>query len=224
MARRNGKPKRQPTTPAKRSQRPQGGFQLPPDVSFSKERRSVGWAYVFRHTTLGYLGRLVLQGRPDGQTHVVSEVAGDPDDPMTSQRAAIFKPLSTVLTRQLDIATGGSGDGRQVDPPTRPSEPQQVVESEHIQCERCDAMVALLIFADQATDPGGLEDYARLMHAQVKAFNVPTWVIGPPSGTEPLPERPADILKIWPQREPIQRLRPAEFNPMLDPLIQGHCR
>jgi hypothetical protein len=184
---------------------------------------SVGWAYVFRHTTLGYLGRIVLQGRPDGQTHVVSEVAGDPDDPMTPQRAAIFTPLSTVLTRQLDIATGGRGDGRQDAPPARLPEPQQVVESKHIQCEQCHAVVALLIFADQATDQGGLEDYARLMHAHVKAFNVPTWVIGPPSGNEPLPERPADIVKIWPQREPLQRLRPAEFNPLLDPLIQGHC-
>ena len=224
MARRKGKSKRQPIARATRSQRPQGGFQLPPDVSFSKERLSYGWAYVFRHKTLGYLGRIVLQDRADGQTHVVSEVAGDPDDPMTQQRAAIFKPLSTVLTRQLDIATGGSGDDRQDDPPARPPEPQQVVESKHIQCERCNAIVALLIFADQVTDIGRLEDYARLMHAQVKSFDVPTWVIGPPTGTEPLPERPADILKIWPQREPIQRLRPAEFNPILDPLIEGHCR
>ncbi len=49
-------------------------------------------------------------------------------------------------------------------------------------------------------------------------------MIGPPSGEEPLPERPADILKIWPEREPIQRLRPDEFNPMLDELAQAHCR
>ena len=223
MARRKGKPKRQTTARATRPQSAQGGFQLPPDVSFSKERLSVGWAYVFRHQTLGYLGRIVLQGRPDGQTHVVSEVAGDPDDPMTSQRAAIFAPLSETLTRQLDIATGGTGQGREAPAPPRPSEPQHVVESKHIQCERCDALVALLIFADSATDQGGLEDYARLMHAQVKSFNVPTWVIGPPSGPEPLPERPADILKIWPERDPVQRLRPDEFNPLLDPLIQGHC-
>ena len=35
-------------------------------------------------------------------------------------------------------------------------------------------------------------------------------------GSEPLPERPADILKIWLDREPVQRLRPDESNPMLD--------
>ncbi len=224
MAQRKGTPKRRTTTRATRPQRPQSGFQLPPDVSFSKEQLSYGWAYVFRHKTLGYLGRIVLQGRSDGQTHAISEVAGDPDDPMTAKRAAIFTPLSTALTRQLDIATGGTGQGREAaPPPPRPPEPQQVVESKHIQCERCDAIVAFLIFADDATDPGGLEDVARLMHAQVKAFNVPTWVIVPPTGSEPLPERPADILQIWPQREPVQRLRPDEFNPLLAPLIQRHC-
>ena len=224
MTRRNGKPKRRTTPRTVRPQPSPGSFQLPPDVLFSKERLSYGWAYVFRHNTLGYLGRIVLQGRPDGQTHVTSEVAGDPEDPMTARRAAIFAPLSETLTRQLDIATGGTGHGRHAHPPARPPEPQHMVASKHIQCERCDAIVALLIFADNATDQGGLEDYARLMHAQVRAFNVPTWVIGPPTGAEPLPdERPADILKIWPEREPVQRLSPEEFNPLLDPLIQGHC-
>ena len=222
MARRQGKSKRQPTSRAPR--RPQGGFQLPPDVSFSKEQLSYGWAYVFRHNTLGYLGRIVLQGRTDGHTHVTSEVAGDPDDPMTAKRAAIFTPLSTALTRGLDLATGSTGQGRQDAPPARSPESQQMVESKHISCERCGAMVALLIFADHATGQGGLEDDARLMHAHVKRFNVPTWVIGPQTGNDPEPKRPADILKIWPQREPMQRLRPDEFNPLLDPLIQGHCR
>jgi hypothetical protein len=83
-------------------------------------------------------------------------------------------------------------------------------------------MVALLIFADEAINQGGLEDYARLMYGQVKTLNVPTWVIGPPTGNDL--DEPADILKIWPEREMIQRLGPEEFNPLLDPLIQGHCR
>jgi hypothetical protein len=74
-------------------------FSLPPNVSFRKERLSYGWAYVFRHTELGELGRILLQGRPDGQTHVTCEVVGVPDDPMTAQRAAIFEPLSRKMTR-----------------------------------------------------------------------------------------------------------------------------
>ncbi|MBD3183401.1 putative toxin-antitoxin system toxin component, PIN family, partial [Candidatus Poribacteria bacterium] len=63
---------------------------------------------------MGELGRIVLQGRPDGRTHVTCEVVGDADDPMTEKRAAIFKPLGIELTRQLDMATGGTGEGELV--------------------------------------------------------------------------------------------------------------
>jgi hypothetical protein len=37
------------------------GFQLPPDVSFEKQRLSNAWAYVFRHRLLGEIGRILLQ-------------------------------------------------------------------------------------------------------------------------------------------------------------------
>ena len=58
----------------------------------------------------GDLGRIVFQGRPDGRTNVTCEVTGDADDPMTEERAAIFKPLGIELV-ELDIATGGTGEG-----------------------------------------------------------------------------------------------------------------
>ena len=61
-----------------------------------------------------------------------------------------------------------------------------------------------------------IEDYARLMFPQVREMDIPTWVIGEPVGDDPLSERPADILKIWPERELVQRLRPDEFNPVID--------
>ena len=64
--------------------------------------------------------------------------------------------------------------------------------------------------------PIAIEDHARLMFPQVREMDVPTWGIGEPVGNDPLPERPADILKIWPEREPVQRLRPDEFNPVID--------
>ena len=158
------------------------GFQLPKGVSFRKERVSGSWVYVFRQTQLGDLGRIVLQGRPDGRTHVTCEVAGDPADPMTEKRAAIFKPLGTELARQLDIATGGTGEEKWVSPPPRPAESLKRVATKLMQCERCGAPVALLIFADDATDRGGLEDYARLMYPKVVELNLPTWVISIPSG------------------------------------------
>ena len=62
-----------------------------------------------------------------------------------------------------------------------------------------------------------------MMYPKVAELDVPTWVISEAVGREPLPERPADILKIWPERERVQRLRPAEFNPQLDVLMTTHC-
>lgn len=83
--------------------------------------------------------------------------------------------------------------------------------------------MALLIFADHATDPGGLEDYARKMYGQITQTALPTYIIGPPVGDAPLPERPADILKVWPTRGAVRRLRPAEFNPIIEELARSHC-
>lgn len=200
-----------------------GGFKLPPDISMRKEFLSGNWVYVFRHTQLGDLGRIVLQGRPDGRTNVICEVTGDLDDPMTGERAAIFKPLGIELTRLLDIATGGTGDGEPLPLLSGPAAPPKRVATELVQCEKCGTNVALLIFADDATDRGGLEDYARLMYAKVVELNVPTWVIGPPLESEPSPDTPADILKIWPERETICQLRPDEFNPIIETLATTHC-
>ena len=100
--------------------RQQGQLPLPPGVSFQKERHGPGWMYVFRHTELGQLGRLVLQGRADGQTQVTSELAGEPGDPMTAKRAAIFQPLALELTRRMGAVLGDAGSGGLVNPPPSP--------------------------------------------------------------------------------------------------------
>src|SRR5262249_36354844 len=76
-------------------------FRLPPDVSFEKQRLSNAWAYVFRHRLLGEIGRILLQELGDGRCHISCEVVGDPSDPLTTQREAIFNPLGLELTRQM---------------------------------------------------------------------------------------------------------------------------
>ena len=81
----------------------------------------------------------------------------------------------------------------------------------------------MLIFAPVATDTGRFEDYARKMYPQYKRLDVPTWIIGPALGAGPLLERPADALKVWPAREPIERLWPAQLNARIDQLATGHC-
>jgi len=208
----------------------QGGFKLPPGVSFRKEFLSGNWVYVFRHVDLGDLGRIILQGRPDGKTNLVCEVVGDADDPMTEKRAAIFKPLGMELARQMDIATGSAGDGlipgegELVSSPPRTVEPLKRIASQLIQCEKCRVGVALLIFADDAIDRGGLEDYARLMYPKVVELNLPTWIIGPPINGRPSPDSASEVLKIWPEREAVCQLSPEEFDPIIEALITTHCK
>ena len=72
--------------------------------------------------------------------------------------------------------------------------------------------------------PGRFEDYARKMYPQYTRLNAPAWIVGPALGAGPLMERPADVLKVWPARGPIERLRPAQLNARVDRLATGHCR
>jgi hypothetical protein len=109
------------------------GFQLPPDVSFEKQRLSNAWAYVFRHRGLGELGRILLQELDDGRCHISCEVVGDPSDPMTTQQTAIFKPLVLELTRRMEAAMGITPErAGSVDLPPRPPQTKEVIESNSI--------------------------------------------------------------------------------------------
>ena len=69
----------------------QGRFELPPDVSFRKQRLNDGWAYVFRHRTLGELGRILVQDTGDGHSRILCELVGDPSDPMTDKASGRSK-------------------------------------------------------------------------------------------------------------------------------------
>jgi hypothetical protein len=201
------------------------GFHLPPGISVCKQALSYGWAYVFRHHSLGQLGRIVLRETSDRRTHLSCEVAGDAKDPMTADRMALFKPLALELSRRME----GGGDGSATaeagwtDPPSRPPEPKELIESKLIPCEHCGVMVAMLILAPGATDARGFEDYARKMYPEYTRLNLPTWILGPALGGSQLMEQPADMLKVWPERAPMRRQRPAEFNAMISRLATGHC-
>ena len=200
-------------------------FHLPPDISFQKERHPYGWAYIFRHTQLGQIGRIILQGRPDGQTQATCEVLGDPDDPMTEKRAAIFKPLGTEMVRELQRALGGgmSEEDPWATPPPSPPAPKHKIAGKLMQCKKCGANVAFLIFAERGETQGDLEDYARLMYPEIVRHQVPTWIIGPMSGAADTMRNPATILKVWPYREPVFRASPEEFNSVVETLEAGHC-
>jgi|SRR5208282_1424660 len=148
-----------------------------------------------------------------------------PNPKFVTQRTAIFKPLGLELTRQMEAAFDTTPEeAGPVNPPARLPEAKEVIESKIIPCERCGTMVAMLVFAPKATDPGRFEDYARKMYPQYTRLSVPTWIIGPALGEGPLIERPAYVLKVWPTPEPIQRLPPAQFNPLIEQLVTRHCR
>jgi hypothetical protein len=193
-------------------------------VSVTKHRLGDGWSYAFRHRGLGELGRILVQDSGDGRCRIACEVVGDPADPMTANRAEVFKPLGLHLAQQLEERAGTVPESEAALLPPRPAPSREVIESRLIPCDHCGKPVALLVFAPEASDQGRFEDYARKMYPEYKRRNVPTWIIGPPLGDGPLADRPAEIFKVWPTRGTVERLRPAEFHPVIEHLATEHCR
>jgi hypothetical protein len=174
---------------------------FPPEITCKKYLLDDGACeHVFHHRTLGELGRLRIQER-GGSTHIGGVVSGHTDDPLHPQRDALFRPLMEGFARANN---------------------HSCVQSKHMPCARCGAIAASLIFIDGTT----LDDFEkceRLMYPEYSRGSAPVWIIGPPVGSGPEPERAADILKIWPTREPLRRLRPQQFNPICDRIVAEHC-
>jgi len=205
---------------------PPTDFRLPPDVTSTRDTLATGAiAYSFRHARLGLLGRLVISALGD-QTQVTSELSGDADDPMTIERLAIFRPISEALTAILDHRTGGdpaTDAARGTDTPApQPPGPDanHLIKSTVVQCDQCGAFVAHIVFADEAT--GTLEDHARLMHGRIQELGLPAWVLGP------IQERgrhagQAELLAVYPAREPARWVTDAEFDAIIDAITGVHC-
>lgn len=191
-------------------------FVLPPDISLRKQAEGDGWSFYFRHATLGELGRIRVNPHPSGQSQLICEVSGDPADPMTAQRSAIFKPLSLKITDLMPGAT------HLPDPIPSSRSPGYIVENKMLQCPTCGAFVARLVFAPNAADPGRFEDYVRGLFSSFAKWPVPTWLIGPDLRPGD-PNSPNAVLQVLPERGPIQQLTPADLNPKLDALMKQHC-
>src|SRR5574343_496040 len=61
------------------------------------------------------------------------------------------------------------------------------------------------------------------MARQYCEINVPTWIIGEPLGP-PGFDTKTRVLKVWPNREPIQLKTANEFNEELEELLARHCK
>jgi len=208
------------TTRHHRPETPGLDFRLPPNITITLQALSNGLAYVFRDFELGELGRLVVEGTATGETTIVSEVAGDPADPMTARRVAMLEPLCRELTNILDALRS---PGRDAPLPVRAPQPVGQVPCKEVRCETCGKIVAFLVFAQGATDDGRFEDYARLTYPHYAHYNVPTYILGPKLSGDRMAHGPLNILKVWPQRGPIECLLPEEFNPRINELATRHC-
>ena len=199
-------------------------FSLPPEISVQRQPLDNGMVYQFRHKTLGQLGRIVLQDSADGLCQISSEVAGEPNDPMTETRSQIFEPLSQQLAATLE-AVVGKGQRTVVRQPIKkvsPALPKERITSEQIRCPRCGEVAALLIIANHAREVAEMEDCAQKMSSIYEDLDVVTWIIGATVGTlkgDPV----APILRVWPMRHPIRYGSPKMFDAELNAILPRHC-
>ena len=198
--------------------------KLPKGVTFKKELlrsndRDV-WGYTFRDEEIGQLGRLLFF--PVGnETQIAAEITGYPDDPLTEKRKAIFEPLAKELMAKM---TATCGDGKTTIQPYE--SPKTCVESRVFPCETCDTITSMLIFADNATTDGDLENYARMMQEKIEELKVPTWIIGDESENIVNGEdlRKSLVMKITKKKRVIRIMTPDEIMEEVDRLMDNHCK
>ncbi|HEU4325306.1 MAG TPA: hypothetical protein VFS21_19340 [Roseiflexaceae bacterium] len=202
------------TTPAGPASTPPAGapFALPPEVRVESELRGQAMIYTFHHTHLGQLGRVVAQQIAPGQTQLSAELSGDPADPMTAERRRTFEPIAAGI-----FAAFGHLPPVLDPAPLQPTPPGDgaTIASTLVACPRCKEPVALLLFADGRP----LEDVARLMFPKLQELNRLAWVVGAPAE-----DGRAEVLPIFPQREPVRLMRQAEINRAMDALMEAHCQ
>lgn len=61
------------------------------------------------------------------------------------------------------------------------------------------------------------------MYPEYSRLNVVTWILGPAPGDGPMINRSADMLKVWPVREPVVQQQPAMLYAMLGLILEEHC-
>ena len=191
---------------------------LPPGITFTKTRIQDQWVYTFRHKDLGNIGRIRLKGTGNNTT-INLDVIGEPNDPMTARRREVFEPVGMRIANQMESIVGRGSE--KLVPTPQPIQEKTLVKSQIMQCVKCDAYVAMLIFADNAWTPDCLEDYAQMMYSNYSEMGLPTWIIGSPLNNSM--DALAYFLKVWLEREPVCLLTPDEFDPVICKIQESHC-
>lgn len=198
--------------------------KLPKGVTFKKELlrsndRDI-WGYTFRDDKIGELGRILFV--PVGnETQLVVEVTGSHDDPITEQRRAIFEPLGKEIVDKMSLVCG---NGKTTIQPYE--SPKTCVESRVFPCDTCNTVTSMLIFADNATTNGDLENYASMMREKITELKVPTWIIGDESENIVNGEdlRKSLVMKITNKQREIRVMIPDEIMDEVDRLMDNHCK
>lgn len=95
---------------------------------------------------------------------------------MFAKRREILEPLSHEIVRVLESVGGPSSTPTPLS--ARTAVPAGTIPVEEVHCERCGAVVALLVFAEGATDRGQFEDVARMMYPHYAASTAQTYITG----------------------------------------------
>lgn len=93
-------------------------IELPPNVTAQRKPISAtSYEYIFRHSELGQLGKVLLSVCTSGTSRLTCLVNGDPGARLTEQRRAIFEPLARKLAEQMRLTATflkGPGDTQSV--------------------------------------------------------------------------------------------------------------
>ena len=195
-------------------------FQLPPEIIIQQEQHGEKFSYIFRHNTLGELGRLVLSEYM-GQSHFSSEVTGDQYDPLTQKRREILEPLTKSVIAEVEKKLGKPPSdlvpSKNYDHGVPPS--QATFEGHLLPCVKCEKTVAHIIYS-RGTTSGETEDCYRMMYSKLKEVNLPTWIVG----HENRLSGDVLVLKSWPERDKqASWVNGNNFDVMIKKIQNSHC-
>ena len=186
-------------------------FSLPPEISYTSKLLGYNkFAFIFRHNTLGEIGRLIVLPKSYG-SEIIYEVPGEPDDPMTTKRHEIFNPIAKSIIKISDQLFGKDVANNNFSV-SKTSTESAIIKAEIIPCDICGATIVAKVFASDAYTIDRLEDYARLAFSKIKELNVPTWIIGAEL-----------VLKVWPKRESARIILQPELHNIWAQLKKNHC-
>ncbi len=193
-------------------------FKLPSEISCVRDANQ----YIFRHKTMGELGKLVVTGLGKN-THFATFVSGEPEDPYTEERRKRLEPITNAMIAEVEKQTNSREigiDAKSFTPKVRNKIHQ--ITAKHIPCSKCNKIVGHLIFADDAENEAMFEDYYRIAYLKIKEFNVPTWIIGKEKINSPR-NIISHTKKVWPEKEDAIKMDFERFNAILDHLHFNHC-